>query len=165
MSTSSVSTLEEAIRDAGEGWLIDRFSPPEGAIPYLRQVIATVHEQARQRFGENSPKLSEDALIENYRQHRTKVKGFLQVLSGTRTPDMLLMAWRIIQGMEIKEVTVSYHRKQDFRLRVVLELPYGGSDEIYESTKIQDFALFRHIGIMEIDGKPVFDGFYALNLK
>jgi len=25
--------------------------------------------------------------------------------------------------------------------------------------------LFRHIGIMEVDGRPVFDGFYALKLK
>ena len=25
--------------------------------------------------------------------------------------------------------------------------------------------LFRHVGIMEINGKPVFDGFYPLKIK
>ena len=78
---------------------------------------------------------------------------------------MLLMAWRIIQGMEIKNVDVAYNRQQDFRLSVTLESPYGDRDEIYESSSIQDFVLFRHIGIMEVDGRPVFDGFYALKLK
>lgn len=38
-------------------------------------------------------------------------------------------------------------------------------DELYESSVIQDFALFRHVGIMEISGKPVFDGFYPLKVQ
>jgi hypothetical protein len=33
---------------------------------------------------------------------------------------------------------------------------------IYESTNIRDAALLRHLGIMTINGAPVFDGFYAL---
>ena len=75
------------------------------------------------------------------------------------------MAWRIIQGMEIKRIQMGYLRQDHFQMDVVLESPYGEEDERYESSVIQDFALFRHIGIMEISGKPVFDGFYPLEVK
>ena len=96
-----------------------------------------------------------------YNRYPLKVKGFFQVLGGTRTPDMLLMAWRIIQEMEIKDIQMDYRRQDHFQIRVILESPYGEEDELYESTVIQDFALFRHVGIMEISGKPVFDGFLS----
>jgi hypothetical protein len=94
-----------------------------------------------------------------------KVKGFFQALGGARSPDMLLMAWRIIQGMEIKDVRITYLRQEAFEASVVLESPYGEEDPHYKSSNIQDFGLFRHIGILEISGRPVFDGFYPLRLK
>ena len=78
---------------------------------------------------------------------------------------MLLMAWRIIQGMEVKAVQMEYSRQKSFEVRVILESPYGEQDAPYTSTRIHDFALFRHIGVLEISGNPVFDGFYALNLR
>jgi hypothetical protein len=78
---------------------------------------------------------------------------------------MLLMVWRIIQGMQIKDIQILYHRQQSFKLRVTLESHDGDDDEIYESEKIQDFALLRHVGILEISGKPVLDGFYPLKVQ
>ncbi len=165
MTLPSANTLEEAIRNSGEGWLIDLFAPPREALEFLRQRLREVTERAQQRLGGNAPDLTEAALVDLYNRYPTKVKGFFQVLGGTRTPDMLLMAWRIIQGMEIKDIQMGYHRQDHFRIRVTLESPYGDADELYESDVIQDFALFRHVGIMEINGKPVFDGFYPLKVK
>lgn len=78
---------------------------------------------------------------------------------------MLLMVWRIIQGMEVKDIRMDYQRQQSFQLRVILESPCGELDSPYNSRNIHDFALFRHIGIMEIGGAPVFDGFYALKFR
>jgi hypothetical protein len=78
---------------------------------------------------------------------------------------MLLMVWRIIQGMEVREIQVNYQRQQSFEVRVVLESPYGEVDHPYISRNIHDFALFRHIGILEIGGAPVFDGFYTLRVR
>jgi hypothetical protein len=90
------------------------------------------------------------------------VKGFFQVLGGTRSSTILLMAWRIIQGMEVKQISLTYERNVSFALQVTLQSPYGDGDEVYESDKIQDFSVFRHIGTMEVSNQPVFDGFYAL---
>ena len=78
---------------------------------------------------------------------------------------MLLMAWRIIQGMEVKEVRIDYRRQQTFDVTVILESPYGEEDAPYTSTDISDFTLFRHIGVLDVGGRPVFDGFYPLRLR
>jgi hypothetical protein len=165
MSTSSPSTLEEAIRHSGEGWLIDWFMPREGAIPRISQMLEAVHREARDRLGSEAPDISAAALVQEYRRSPQQVRGFFQALGGTRTPQMLLMVWRIIQGMEVRDVRLSYRRQEVFELEVILESPYGGEDPPYRSSNIQDFALFRHIGILEVGGSPVFDGFYALKIK
>ena len=158
----TATSLEQAIRDAGEGWLIDMYAPPEQAIPHLRRTLSEVHAWANRKLGPNALDLSEESIIAHYNRFPLKVRAFFQLLGGTRTPDMLLMAWRIIQGMEIKRVEMNYHRQELFALQITLQSPYGEDDETYGSERIQDFAVFRHIGTMEVSGRPVFDGFYAL---
>jgi hypothetical protein len=165
VSTSSPSKLEEVIRQSGEGWLIDSFDPPENAVRQILQTLDAVQREARKRLGAAAPQISEAALLEEFGRNPRRVRGFLQALAGTRTPSMLLMAWRILQGMELKQVQLQYQRQESFQLRVVLESPYGELDPPYESTNIHDFALLRHIGILEIGGAPVFDGFYALRIR
>lgn len=165
MSAPPPATLEEAIRHAGEGWLIDSFAPPEAAMPHILQTLDAVQQEAQRRLGGDAPHFSEAALVQEYHRNPLRVRAFLQALGGTRTPGMLLMVWRIIQGMEVKEIQMGYERQQSFEVRVILESPYGEQDEPYVSGNIHDFALFRHIGIMEIGGAPVFDGFYALKVR
>lgn len=156
------ATLEEAIRESGLSWVIDWFAPRSEAVEHLKTTLESVNQLGRNRLGDRAPNLSESAILRQYSQNPLQVRGFFQALGGTRTPAMLLMVWRVIQGMEIKELEIAYHRQQDFTLRVILESPYGEEDEVYESMSIQDFALLRHVGILEISGTPVFDGFYAL---
>lgn len=165
MSTKSPSTLEEAIRHAGEGWLIESFAPPENAMPHILETLTAVQQEAQSRLGTDAPNISEAALLQEYHRNPLRVKGFFQALGGTRTPQMLLMVWRIIQGMEVREVQMGYQRQQSFEARVILETPYGEEDKPYVSRNIHDFALFRHIGILDIGGAPVFDGFYPLKVR
>ena len=164
MSANHPESLEEAIRQSGEGWLIDWFPPPAAAIDHLRRTLDEVSHRARERLGGNAPDLSETSLLREYPRNPQRVRGFFQALGHTRSPDMLLMAWRIIQGMEIKDIRLAYHRQQVFETSVVLESPYGEEDAPYTSSNIQDFALLRHLGILEISGRPVFDGFYPLRV-
>src|SRR5262249_29457911 len=144
MSTSALTTLEEAIRHAGEGWLIDWFAPPENAIPHLLQLLKAVQRESQARLGGNAPDFSEESLLREYQRNPQQVRAFFQALGGTRTPEMLLMVWRIIQGMEVKDLQFIYRRRESFEMRVVLESPYGEADEHYLSTNIGDFALLRH---------------------
>lgn len=165
MSTASPTTLEDAIRHAGEAWLIDSFAPPANAMPHILQALEAAQQEAQRRLGGNAPDISEKALVREYQRNPLKVRGFFQVLGGTRTPEMLLMVWRIIQGMGVHEIQMKYKRQNSFEIRVILESPYGEKDAPYVSRSIHDFALFRHIGILEIGDAPVFDGFYALRVR
>ena len=63
---SHPTSLEEAIRHSGEGWLIDSFAPPDEAVPHLLQILQTVHAIGQQRFRSNAPDLSEEAIVQEY---------------------------------------------------------------------------------------------------
>jgi hypothetical protein len=165
MSTIERDPLEEVIRYSGEGWLIDSFAPGEEALTHLKRSLAVADQRSQERLGANGPRLNEKAIIAEYDRNPHRVKTFIQVLGTTRSPDLLLMVWRIMQGMEIEEVEVVYRRLEDFRMRIALVSPYGEPSEEYQSADINDAALLRHFGILKMNGRPVFDGFYPLRLS
>ena len=164
MTASSALSLEEAIRQSGAGWLLGWFPTPEAALDHIRKTLQAVDEEARIRLEKNAPELNESVLLAEFSRNPQQVRGFLQALGRTTTPEMLLMAWRIIQGMSVKNVEINYTRERSFEASVVLESPDGVPDPPYKTTRIHDFALFRHVGIIEISGRPVFDGFYPLRV-
>ncbi len=88
----------------------------------------------------------------------------MQVIGSVETPDILVMAWRIIEGMNIAELSVKYASEQAFHMTVKLRSPYDEDDEIYESHDIDDAVILRHLGVMKMNGMPIFDGFYPLKL-
>ena len=164
MSTSSI-TLEDVFRQSGARRLLDRFDSPAAAIAHVSKKLQDVNEEAKRRLGANAPELTETILLSESARNSQHVRGFLQALASASTPVMLLMAWRIIQGMNVQEVQVTYFRQRQFEVHVVLEAPNGETDPPYISSRIHDFALLRHIGIIEISGTPVLDGFYALQVR
>lgn len=164
MSTKP-STLEDAIRQSGEGWLIDSFAPSNEAMQQILQTLESINRLADDRLGHNKLNVSAETLLHEYYSNSLRVRGFFQALGVTRTPDMLLMVWRIIQGMEVRDVKMSYSLKESFEVIVILQSPYGEEDAPYVSRNVNDFALFRHIGAFEIGGTPVLDGFYALKIR
>ena len=80
---------------------------------------------------------------------------------------MLLMVWRILQGLSIREVAMNYREHKDFSLSVTLARKGEGQDELetYHTKDINDAALLRHFGITTMDGRPLFDGFFPLRKK
>jgi hypothetical protein len=165
MSQIPTDPFEQMIRASGQGWLIDWHAPKEQALPRLRQILAEVNAKARIRLGGNAPNLTPEALIAEYRRNPHKVNAFLQVIGSVATPDILVMVWRIIQGMNIAELTLHYLSEQSFNMTVRLSSPYdGGGEETYESQDIDDAVILRHLSVMKMDEKPVFDGFYPLQL-
>lgn len=165
MSQTVEGELESVIREAGEGWLLDKFSPPSQAMPSMIRTLDQVQLVARERFGGNAPTISASSIVAEYNRNPLKIRAFLQALTGTRTPEMLLMAWRILQGMQITSVELKYTLEQCFHLEIRLRSPYGQEDPPYVTHSIFDFPLLRHLGSMELGGRPVFDGFYPLKLR
>jgi hypothetical protein len=163
MTKEQPESLEQLIRACGEDWIIDSFSPREQALQYLEGAIREAAAVAdRRRLGVD---LTVKSLLNAFRKHPSQVNAFIQALGAVRTPQMLVMVWRIIQGMTISRVEMSYEEQAAFHLRVVLASPYGESDEVFESSNIDDASLLRHFGAMKMDDKPLFDGFYALKSR
>ena len=165
MTTDTPADLEKVIRQSGEGWLIDWYKPRSEAIDNIRRTLAEVDRRAKARLGGDTSDLTELALLEEYKRNPLRVKGFFQILGSSCTPDILVMAWRLIQGMEIKKIDLEYQRQTSFQMRIILESPCGAEDHPYISSDVNDSKIFRHIGIMKIETAPVFDGFYPLRVR
>src|SRR5206468_3553649 len=113
------------------------------------------------------PSFNGEALAAEYRRNPHKVRAFLQALGSVRSPDMLIMVWRVLQGMGIASVQLDYQSEEAFRLRIRLSSPHESQSlEEYESDDIKDAAVLRHFGTTNgAGGRPVYSGFYALNLQ
>lgn len=164
MSYQAPSPLERMLRECELGWMIDWYEPPDQSLPHLRQSLADATQEATGRFGAGVLSLTEDDLATEYQANPHKVRAFLQALGTTRSPVMLVMAWRILQGIDVALVDLQYEMRARFNLRVTLRNSYDGRDEMYESNNINDAAMLRHFGITTIDNAPLFDGFFPLRL-
>ena len=160
MNQTIADPFEEVIRRSGQGWLIDWHAPKDQAIPNLRRMLSDANESGRLRLGDNAPELTPEAVVREYSLNPHKVHAFLQVVGSVRTPHILLMVWRILQGMNIAEIRMNYESERVYSMSVRL-----GQDEVYESNDIDDAVVFRHLGIMKMGDAPLFDGFYPLNVK
>ncbi len=82
-------------------------------------------------------------------------------------PDMLVMVWRILQGLTIREVTMNYREQETFSLNVTLSRRGQEQDELetYRTKDINDAALLRHFGITMVNRQPLFDGFLPLRKR
>lgn len=169
MSASTIDPLEELLRDAGEGWILDFFKDQQvNVLQGLYALLNRAHQFNVQRFGSSANKLDLPAIKALSQQNPHKAKAFLQALCSVRSPEMLVMTWRILLGMEVFSIQMEYRAQEKFEIEIVLKSPYGAPTdqlEAYQSNDIDDSVVLRHLGIMKVDEKPVFDGFYALSLK
>jgi len=163
MTADSAAVLERLLRDNDLGWMIDMYAPREGAIPYLLEQLSAVTAEFQRRFG-HEVSFAPESLAAEADRNPHKVAAFLQALAASRSPEMLVMVWRILQGLSIRDVTMAYHEWAPFNLNVTLARPGGEQDslETYQTTDINDAALLRHFGIMTLGDKPLFDGFFPL---
>ncbi len=63
----------------------------------------------------------------------------------------------------MKTVRIVYEQKNSFQAEVYLTSPAGDVEGPYTTENIQDFALFRPMGLTTIADKPVFHEFCPLN--
>ena len=166
MSQTSADVLETLLRKNGLGWMIDMYAPKEEAIPIYVNLLNRVAAEYRSRCG-IVLSFSPETLQAEAASNPHKVQAFLQLLHPNRSPAMLVMVWHVLQGLRIHEVTMNYCEREAFGLRFILARPSeSGEDQLetYESTEVGDTALLRHLGVTKVDGRPLFDGFYALRL-
>lgn len=166
MTPQSPADLERLLRANSLGWMIDMYAPKDRAIPFMLEQLDGVMAEYRRRLGVQVA-LTPEALTAEAERNPHKVRAFLQALAATRSREMLVMVWRILQGLSIREVKMNYREQEVFSLVVVLARPRAEQDglEQYDSGDISDAALVRHFGITTVDGRPLFDGFFPLRQK
>jgi plasmid stabilization system protein ParE len=160
MNADKPDSLEAVIRDAGEGWIVDWFEPPSAAVKYLQDLLGRANERICERFGSGEEPITDAHIVREYRRSPHKIHAFIQALGATRSPDMLVMVWRILHGVQISSVNLNYRFENEFHLKVILGSREDSFEE-YESNDIDDASLLRHFGIMKMSDRPIFDGFYA----
>jgi hypothetical protein len=163
MTPESPTILERLLRDNDLGWMIDMYAPRERAVPFLLDQLARLTADFRSRFG-YEVSFAPEALRAEAERNPHKIRAFLQALGVSGNPDMLLMVWRILQGLSIQEVTMNYREQKTFSLSVTLA-GEGYMEDTYRTNDINDAALLRHFGITTVDKRPLFDGFFPLRKK
>jgi hypothetical protein len=166
MSQQPKEVLERLLRAHDLGWLIDMHASPDAALSKLLGQLSAVATRYRSRVGVEVS-FTPDALTREAVQNPQKVRAFLQALGSTGSPDMLVMVWRILQGMSIREVELSYREQDHFSFGVLVARPGDEARPVerYESNDINDATLLRHFGITTVDRRPLFDGFFPLRFK
>lgn len=166
MSQQADVALDRLLREYDLGWMIDQHTPKDQAIPSLLKLLGEVRDEYQRRVQVDGP-FTPDALAAEAKGNPHRVRAFLQSLAASRSPDMLVMVWRVLQGLRIRQLDMSYHELTAFRLVVVLARPGEDQDglESYSSGDIKDAALVRHFGISTIEGRPLFDSYYPLRKK
>ncbi len=166
MTPESPVVLERLLRDNELGWIIDMYAPRERAVTVLLEQLERLAAEFRTRFRYNESFAPETLKAEAERNPH-KIRAFLQALGVSRDPEMLLMVWRILQGLTIREVVMNYREQETFSLSVTLARPGDEHDELekYRTSDINDAALIRHFGITTVDRRPLFDGFFPERKK
>jgi hypothetical protein len=166
MSVDTISPLERLLQAHHLEWLLLHFGPGyHESLASLRDVFRRAADVARQRLSEEAPDFSDEMLWELHQRNPHKAAALLQAVSATQNPEMMVLAWRILQGADIHALSLTYQNRREFRLRAELSPASGETPDVYESTDIVDATLLRHLGITKVNGQPLFDGFYALRLE
>jgi len=161
MNPESPAILDRLLRDNDLGWIIDMYTPRERVVPSLLEQLTRLTAEFGRRFG-YQVSFAPEVLRAEAERNPHRVRAFLLALGVSKNPDMLLMVWRILQGLSIREVAMKYREQEAFSLTVTLARPGEEQDvlETYQTDDINDATLLGNFGITTVDGRPLFDGFF-----
>ncbi len=160
MNEQSAAVLERLLRENDLGWIIDRYTPDDRLIPSLLEQLDQVSAAYRRRVGADVS-FTPEALAAEAERNPHKVRAFLEAMRATRSPEMLVMVWRILQGLRTRKVEMQYQELETFSLLVVLAHAGAETDHLeeYRSQDIFDARLLWHFGVGTVVGKPLFSGY------
>lgn len=152
--------VAEAFKKTGGAWILEMSD--RGAI--LDQVAKEIDEfiaAHKARFGNEGPS-NPFVLLE---ANPSKAAAFFQTFTGaTISTEMRVMVWEVLLGADILAVEFDHDCRRGTRLRVTLNSSRRSPrEQAYASDNLWDFQVFRHFGLLGVDGVPILDGYYALS--
>jgi hypothetical protein len=173
MNLDVTLSLEEIIRERQLEWLLESWSSlTEQAVDRLRATLSDAGLENVRRYGPTACHFTDAELADELQRAPHRVDALLQALSGPRSPQMIVLAWQIVQDAEVERLSIDFIQHQSFEMRVTLRPPRDESGarlepserDSYVSQNVHDLRLIRHLGIMELNGRPRIDGFFALRI-
>jgi hypothetical protein len=162
MNPQSAEILERLLRANDLGTVLDTYEPSSAhLLDSLMDRLDKVAAEYHARFG-GCTSFTPEALESESSRNPHKIRAFLQAMRRTRSPGMLVMVWRILQGLSVQEVKMVYQKRESFELVIVLTEPGAQKSalETYRSTDIFDVRLLRHFGVATAVNRPSFNGFF-----
>jgi hypothetical protein len=158
MSQQSAAILEDLLRVNNLGSVLDSDSSKGCLTSLLLEQLAGITSDYGGRFQVD---VRPEALAAEAERNPHKVRAFFQALRVTRSREMLVMVWRVLQGLSIRKVEMKYQELEEFSLLVVLARPGAEADyeEEYRSQNIMDARLLWYFGVGTVCEKPLFAGF------
>ncbi|HUG92812.1 MAG TPA: hypothetical protein VML55_18365 [Planctomycetaceae bacterium] len=163
MTAASKASIQDVRRALEEtGCQEDLELAGERVEEYVAQVAAEIDEfvsEYARRFGETSDPFE---LLE---ENPDKAAGFFRAIAGTAySLDFRIAIWRILAGARIGAVNLGYERQRQFQLCLELEWRDGGNQpdgprERYESDRLWDFQVLKHVSMIVSNGKPILEFF------
>lgn len=157
--------IVDLVRQAGQEWLLNVWPDLQRAGDEILIRLRAAFAAYQQRYAASvAPGRFDEAVLAEYAQSNPeRLQALLQALGEAPSADELVMAWRIIEGDEIRRADLHYDvGEAEFELRVELESPLTGEVQTFTSNQIEAAALIRHWGIMRMGEQPVFTGFDPL---
>lgn len=129
----------------------------------LNQDLEDIQAHINQRIDDGTPPVRLEPLFKGEpKTHTSKQKAFLQTFTLSVSNEMIAMVYFIaIENAEIKALTVNYICKKSFALNIELALP-SGKKISFRSDNIWDIEVIRRLGVMKMNDKPLFAGYFLL---
>ena len=152
--------ITELLQARSFDWAIKAYSPSDQAASHFAKKLDDLKSFMEQRkLGECVPTIM--SLQSLGRTNFYKLDAFLEALVSLRTSEMVVAAWRIIQGMQVDKIEMQFEYGKSFALKVSLLSPYG-EYENYSTIDSDDMNFLRHLIKSKSDHRPIINGFFAL---
>ena len=158
--------LRAAVRASGELWLLGLLPDERASLRAVRRRLDAAYAAHADRYPDLLPgeaAFDDATLLAEASDNPHKARAIFQAL-GASSPDIVALVWRVLDGDAIAAIDLHYRQEDAFTLDVELVGTLTGRATRFRSTEIEDATLLRHLGIMRMGDKPLFDGYYALDL-
>ena len=129
----------------------------------FNEEIKSVQSHINSRIDSGTPPVRLEALFkENPERYSSNQRAFLQTFALPVSDEIRAMVYFVtMEDADIKELKMDYVSKKTFSLRVKLELN-SGKQINFNSDSIWDAEVVRHFGVMLMNNKPIFTGYFSI---
>ena len=120
MSLQSTEVLKHLLKNNGLDWVMDIFGRNDRFLPNCIKQLDRITDAYRARGFDVAVSFTPESLETAAAKNSLKVRAFLQAFCVASSPEMLVMVWRILEGLRIQEIKMLYLGGHTFELTVAL---------------------------------------------